>query len=46
MSKTNKYLTIMNKRKNVTVLHLEHTAEEICFESLTAKDQKNCKNLA
>ena len=30
----------MNKRKNGTVLHLEHTADEICFESLTVKDQE------
>lgn len=36
----------MNKKKNGKALHLEHAAEEICFESLTAKDQKNCKNLA
>lgn len=40
MSKTNKYLTIMNKQKNGKVLHLEHAAEEICFESLTVKDQE------
>ena len=40
MSKTNKYLTIMNKQKNGKALHLEHAAEEICFESLTVKDQE------
>lgn len=48
MSETKKYLTIMNKQKNGKALHLEHAAEEICFEFLTVKDQekKNCKNLA
>ena len=40
MSETNKYLTIMNKQKNGKALHLEHAAEEICFESLTVKDQE------
>lgn len=30
----------MNKQKNGKVLHLEHAAEEICFESLTVKDQE------
>ena len=40
MIETNKYLTIMNKQKNGKALHLEHAAEEICFESLTVKDQE------
>lgn len=40
MSETNKYLTIINKQKNGKALHLEHAAEEICFESLTVKDQE------
>lgn len=30
----------MNKQKNGKALHLEHAAEEICFESLTVKDQE------
>lgn len=30
----------MNKKKNGKALHLEHAAEEICFESLTVKDQE------
>lgn len=37
MSETNKYLTIMNKQKNGKALHLEHAAEEICFESLDSE---------
>lgn len=30
----------MNKQKNGKALHLEHAAEEICFEFLTVKDQE------
>lgn len=30
----------MNKQKDGKALHLEHAAEEICFESLTVKDQE------
>ena len=45
MSETNKYLTIMNKQKNGKALHLEHAAEEICFESLTVKDQEKLRHI-
>lgn len=35
----------MNKQKNIRSLHLEHTAETICFESPTAEDKKMLRDI-